>query len=132
MKGIKSMRSLRTMTLAAMVTVPLSVALVVPASAADRPSIRPNTNIPACGEHFQLTRSGRNVKVIGTNLGYFLNAYTSVWAAANNKSFGPYTGSPQSGADFTINTGSTAQTTVAISLTDVDNTTTLCASDYYV
>lgn len=55
----------------------------------------------------------------------------SVYAAANDNSYGPYPASPYGGASFEINTGSTAQTTIAISLTDADNTVTLCAQDYY-
>jgi hypothetical protein len=126
------MRSLRKMTLAAMVAVPMSLALVVPASAASRPSVRPDAPFPSCGEHFQLTRNGKDVRIIGTDLYVFSKGYMLVWPAANNKSFGSYNASPNGGANFEINTGSTAQTTVAISLTNSANTVTLCAADYYV
>lgn len=132
------MRSFRKMTLAALVAVPLSVGLVVPASAstsvpakavAVKPS--PQAPFPSCGEHFLLQRKGSDVRVVGTDLYVFSKGYMWVFAAANGNSYGPYNASPNGGASFEINTGSTAQTTIAISLTDDGNTVTLCASDYY-
>lgn len=132
------MRSLRRMTLAALIAVPLSVGLVVPASAATPVSakavaakVSPQAPFPSCGEHFGLQRSGSNVRVVGVDLSAFSKGYMLVFAAANDKSFGPYNASPNGGANFVINTGSTAQTTIAISLTNSANTVTLCAQDYY-
>lgn len=134
------MRSLRKMTLAALIAVPLSVGLVVPASAATsvpakavaaKVSPSPLAPFPSCGEHFALQRSGKNVRVVGVDLSAFSKGYMLVFAAANGESFGPYNASPYGGANFVINTGSTAQTTIAISLTNDANTVTLCAQDYY-
>ncbi|MGH3245446.1 MAG: hypothetical protein ACRDOI_04420 [Trebonia sp.] len=129
------------MTLAALIAVPLSVGLVVPASAATSvpatavatkiPPPSPQAPYPSCGEHFGLQRSGKNVRVVGVDLKAFSNGYMLVFAAANDESFGPYNASPNGGANFVINTGSTAQTTIAISLTNDANTVTLCAQDYY-
>jgi hypothetical protein len=135
----QSMRSLRKITLGAMIAVSLSVGLVLPASATTRPTVKtaavtvsPDAPIPSCGEHFALQRSGRNVRVVGVNLNAFSRGYMFVWAAAHDKSFGPFNASPYGGANFVINTGSSSQTTVAISLTNDSNKVTLCAQDYYV
>lgn len=132
------MRSLRKMTLAAIIAIPLSVGLVVPASAASHSpakttaaTVSPYAPFPSCGEHFLLTRSGKNVRIVGTDLYVFSKGYMLVWPAANDKSFGAFNASPNGGANFTINTGSTAQTTISISLTNSANTVTLCAQDYY-
>jgi hypothetical protein len=84
-----------------------------------------------CGEHFGLQRSGRYVRVVGTSLYVFSKDFMLVYAAANDNSYGPYNASPNGGASFEIDTGSTAQTAIAISLTDDGNTVTLCAQDYY-
>ena len=136
------MRQFRKLILGAMIAIPLSVGLVVPASAASyspaqlaaassTPSVIPEAPFPSCGSHFNLFRSGKNVRIIGVDLKAFSNGYMLVWVEANGNSYGPYNASPNGGANFTINTGSTAQTTIAISLTDSDNTVTLCAQDYY-
>jgi hypothetical protein len=132
------MRSLRKMTLAAMIAVPLSVGLVVPASAASHPPAKtaaatgsPYAPFPSCGEHFLLTRTGRDVRIVGTNLNAFSKGYMLVWPAANGKSYGSFPAAPYGGANFEINTGSTAPTTISISLTNDANTVTLCAQDYY-
>jgi hypothetical protein len=126
------------MTLAALIAVPLSVGLVVPASAATSvpakavaAKVSPQAPFPSCGEHFGLQRSGKNVRVVGVDLSAFSKGYMLVFASANDESFGPYNASPNGGANFVINTGSTAQTTIAISLTNDANTVTLCAQDYY-
>jgi hypothetical protein len=138
-----NMHSLRKMILAALILAPLSVGLAVPASAATGPATTtvtashiaavstPQAPFPSCGDHFTLFRSGSTVRIVGVDLKAFSNGYMLVWVAANGKSFGPYNASPSGGANFQINTGSSAQTTIAISLTNSANTVTLCAQDYY-
>lgn len=54
-----------------------------------------------------------------------------VYASANGRSNGPYTGSPNSGANFTFDSGSPSQTNVGITLTNSNNTATLCTGSYY-
>ena len=137
------MRVLRNAILAAMVLFPLSVALMAPASAATRapaaatsatavsasPAI-PQVPFPSCGTHFQLTRNGRYVRVVGTGLNAFSSGYMLVYVAANGNLYGPYNASPKGGANFESDTGSVRQTTIAITLT-TPNGDPLCAQDYY-
>lgn len=52
--------------------------------------------------------------------------------SAHGTEHGPYNASPYGGANFTFSTGSSSRTTVAISLTNSENTATLCAADYSV
>jgi hypothetical protein len=85
---------------------------------------------PSCGDHFTLSRSGAWIRVVGVDLKAFSNAYMLVWAAANGEGHGPYNASPYGGANFEFDSGSTSKTTVAISLTNTENTVTLCAADY--
>jgi hypothetical protein len=140
-----SMRSLRKLAVAAMIVIPLSAGLVTPASAAtfhpaktvaESPNATPPpppAPFPSCGDHFTLVRSGANVRIVGVDLGAFLNGVMSVWVAVDGNSFdSPYPASAKNSASFVINTGSNAETTVSISLTDLADTETLCAQDYYV
>lgn len=144
------MRKFQGIMLATAVLVPLSAGLAVPASAAITApamrvsaasaevshAVRPNRVLapfPTCGDHFTLTRSGSNVRIVGVDLKAFSSGYMLVWPAANGDGFGPYKASPNGGANFSINTGSSSQTTISISLTTDSETdpVTLCASDYY-
>ena len=133
------MGSIRRWAVAAALLVIASLALVTPAKAATRAvqaplhtaAVHPLAPYPSCGGHFTLIRSGSDVRITGNSLYVFSKGYMLVYAAANGKDFGPYNASPYGGANFEINTGSKSQTTIAISLTDDNNTVTLCASDYY-
>lgn len=94
--------------------------------------VRPLAPYGPCGDHFHLTRSGRTVRVVGTDLKAFSSSYMLVFASANGRGFGPYNASPYGGANFSFDSGSSSRTTVGISLTNDSNTATLCASNYYV
>ena len=76
------MRNIRKYAVGLAATMALSVALVTPAVAATgtlqapvhtavAATIRPDTNIPLCGDHFQLTRHGSVVRIVGVDLGAF-------------------------------------------------------------
>jgi hypothetical protein len=130
---------IRRWMVAVVVVLAASVALVAPAGAATgtlhaparSAAAHPRAPFPSCGDHFQFTRSGSNVRVVGVGLNAFSSGYMLVYASANGRDFGPYNASPYGGANFSINTGSSSKTTIAISLTNDSNTATLCASDYY-
>jgi hypothetical protein len=138
------MRALRNAIFTAMIFLPLSVALVAPASAATgaassaalvaRPAVT-YAPFPSCGDHFTFRRSGVDVRIVGVDLEAFLpsdDPYGLVYVSANNKGFSsPYNASRYSGASFEINTGSKSQTTISISLTNDTDTATLCSQDYY-
>ncbi len=86
-----------------------------------------------CGDHFQLTRSGTDVHVIGLGLYAFSNGYMLVWPSDDyGTNYGSYNASPYGGANFWIDTGQTSSEDIGIDLTDASNTQTLCASTYYV
>ncbi len=105
---------------------------LAPAAAAGSVQLRPLAPYGPCGDHFQLTRSGRTVRVVGISLNAFSGGYMLVFASANGRGFGPYNASPYGGANFSFDSGSSYKTTVAISLTNDRNTVTLCASNYTV
>jgi hypothetical protein len=138
------MRLLRYALIAVIVLIPGSLYLVAPASAAPRvtPSssnftslavqdVQRHVPFPSCGDHFQFYRKGDNVRVVGTDLKVFSKGYMLVWAAANGNAYGPYNASPNGGANFTIDTGSSHATTISITLTNDEDTAVLCAQDYY-
>lgn len=64
------------------------------------------------------------------DLGAFGSGSMLVYVAANDDSFGPYGASSSQGANFQIDTGSSAQTTISITLTNLDEVT-FCSQDYY-
>jgi hypothetical protein len=108
-----------------------SLAFLAPATAATS-TLHPLAPFPPCSDHFQLSRSGVDVHVVGTDLKAFSSSYMLVFASANGDGHGPYNASPNSGANFTFNSGKSSKTDVGISLTNDNNTDTLCASTYYV
>lgn len=124
------MNKIRKFVLTTVVAPVAAVAFAASPAMAATP--HPLAPFPACGNHFMLSRAGNTVHIIANDLGAFFNGYMLVWPAANGKSFGPFNASPNGGAAFNIDTGSSAKTTVAISLTDSGNELTLCADDYYV
>lgn len=112
--------------------------LVAPAAAAPSTQLlassqraQPQAPYGSCGSHFSLSRNGSTVRVVGTDLYVFSRDYMLVYASANGRSNGPYTGSPNSGANFTFDSGSPSQTNVGITLTNSNNTATLCTGSYY-
>lgn len=133
------MGMIRAAALGLATAVSLSVAFVAPAmaatSTANAPSasasVHPNSPIPLCGDHFQLTRHGSVVRIVGVDLKAFSSGYMLVFTAYNGKSAGPYGASPNGGANFEINTGSASKTDITVDLTNDANTVTLCSSTYY-
>jgi hypothetical protein len=73
-----------------------------------------------------------DVHVLGVDLKAFSSGYMLVFASANGDGHGPYDASPNGGANFTFDSGKSAKTDVGISLTNDNNTDTLCGSTYYV
>lgn len=65
--------------------------------------------------------------VAGVGLDAFGGGDKLVFASAHDKGYGPYNATGSS-ANFEINTGSSSPTDIAISLTNDENTVTLCAS----
>jgi hypothetical protein len=132
------MNLMRRWMVTAVILLAASMALVAPSGAATgtlhaparNAAAHPTAPFPSCGDHFQLTRSGSNVRIVGVGLNAFSRGYMLVYVSAHGRSYGPYNASPYGGANFTINTGSSSRTTIAISLTNDTNTATLCSSDY--
>lgn len=105
-------------------------AISSPTSLASAKAI-PDAPFPDCGDYFTLTRGNNteNVRVTGINLNYWGKGLKAAFASANGHAVGPYYGSNT--ITFSINTGSTSPTTIAVSLTNEEDTATLCSGDYY-
>lgn len=132
------LNTLRFKAAAPVLAIGAMIALAIPTAAAETAtpvsdSVRMSPTAPygPCGSHFQLSRSGSTVRVVGIGLNAFSSGYMLVFASANGRGFGPYNASPYGGANFSFNSGSSSKTTVGISLTNDSNSATLCASNYY-
>lgn len=122
-------RRLRMIVLALAMTV---LALAATAGPAHAVSVHPWAPYGPCGDHFQLTRSGTEVHVVGVDLSAFEIGYMLVFGSDDhNKSYGPYNASSYGGANFVMYTGRTSSQYFRIALTNYTDTETLCASSYY-
>jgi hypothetical protein len=112
-------------------SVTAEASVVPPRTAPTSDYVEPDAPFPDCGDHFAVTRSGQNIHVVGVDLYQFSRKYMLVFTAANGRGHGPYNASPYGGANFYFDSGSYSRTTISISLTNHDNTVTLCAGNYY-
>lgn len=119
----------RSITTACITMLAAVLLLVAPAQAGRDLS---NAPYPSCGGHFQLYRNGTLVRVVGTDLYVFSRGYMLVFTSANGRGHGPYNASPYGGANFQFSSGSSSRTTVSVTLTNSNNSATLCSSNYFV
>lgn len=114
---------------------PAFAAPIAPAPAYAQASsvARPLDPFGPCGDHFQLTRSGKSVRVVGTGLSAFSSHYMIVYPSDEyGTNYGGFNASPNGGANLTINTGRKGPQNIGIDLTDANTDATLCASTYSV
>lgn len=93
----------------------------------DRPN-RPESPPPSCWENFSMTRYGEEVRIAGVDLG---SGYKLVWPSDEyGTDYGAYNATTYT--NFVIDTHRTEQQNISVSVTDVDNTTTLCEATFFV
>lgn len=93
----------------------------------DRPN-RPESPPPSCWQNFSMTRYGEEVRIAGVDLG---PGNKLVWPSDQyGTDYGAYNATTYT--NFVIDTHRTEQQNISVSVTDVDNTTTLCEATFFV
>lgn len=90
---------------------------------------------PSCWQNFHMTRTGTDVRIVAEEMYMYLgnDEYGLIWVSDEyGTHYSAYNVSPYGGANFVIDTGRTGKQNISVSVTNAENTRTLCDATIYV
>lgn len=82
-----------------------------------------------------MTRTGTDVRIVAEEMYMYLgnDEYGLIWVSDEyGTHYSAYNVSPYGGANFVIDTGRTGKQNISVSVTNAENTRTLCDATIYV